>query len=161
MFSVKKIIFLLINLLFVNSIFAQYGSLDQYKGEIGLQGGCSFYLGDANPSTPFHTPRPSFGGFMRYNISPRYAMRFAISKNQVVGNSTDFKERFPEDKQASFKRDFTDLSARFEFNFFDYGLPAYNRECKWFSPYIFVGVGLTTYADKYRDMNQITFNIPF
>ncbi|MBP5135363.1 MAG: outer membrane beta-barrel protein [Paludibacteraceae bacterium] len=157
----KKTIILILATLFACPLFAQYGRLDQYSCELGLQGGCSFYLGDANPNAPFHTPRPSFGGFFRYNINPRYALKLAVSRNGVKGDTRDFKNRFPNNAEASFKRNFLDVSARAEFNFFDYGLPAYNRDCKWFSPYIFVGIGLTTYNDEYQDMKRKTVNMPY
>jgi len=158
---VKKFVFLFIITFLTLPTFAQYGRLDQYSCELGLQGGCSFYLGDANPNSPFHTPRESFGGFFRYNINPRYALKLAITQNKVVGDTRDFKNKFPDNREASFKRKFMDISARFEFNFFDYGLPSYNRDSKWFSPYIFVGCGLTTYNDQYQDMKRKTINIPY
>jgi hypothetical protein len=129
--------------------------------EVGAWGGTSFYIGDANPNTPFHRPLPAFGGFVRANLSPRYVLKLSSTYGAVAGDTRDFSNKFPGDKQADFEKNFLDLGLNLEFNFVDYGLPSYSRDSRKFSPYIFIGAGLTASQDGFNNMNRIDFNFPF
>jgi opacity protein-like surface antigen len=142
-------------------MFGQYQSLDQYRGELGVTGGTSFYLGDANPSKLFYGSGSAFGIMGRYNLNPRYSLKLCLMNAEVSGNTADFPNKFPEGQNASFSRNFWDLGLDLEFNFLDYGLPKYDRENSWFSPYIFLGGGITSYQDQVNDLSQLTFNFPF
>ena len=153
----SSILFLL---LLMSNIFAQKTSLDQYRGEIGILGGTSFYIGEANPNTLFKNPGMALGALARYNFSPRYALKFSLKRGTVAGDTRDFKNMFPLDREASFERKLWDMGLHIEFNFSDYGLPDYHNHNKWFSPYIFTGLGLTSSRDELNDMSQIDFNFP-
>jgi hypothetical protein len=126
---------------------AQVSQMDEYKAEIGLDGGGSFYLGDAN-SMLFNNIQLSYGGFFRYAINPRIAFRAEFNDTKIVGNFNFQNNQYPLNK-GIYSADFCG-----EFNFFDLERNPYKRLSKTFSPYIFAGVGII-YSDS------IKASIPF
>ncbi len=160
--NLKRIVLLIIVTFSISfAVFGQYGNLDQYRAELGVMGGASFYIGDANPTKLFNRSGPAFGILARYNLNPRYALKLSIMRGEVAGDTRDYPNKFPMDQYASFKRTFYDAGLNIEFNFVDYGLPSYKYGNKWFSPYIFIGAGITATHDDLNDMNQLNFNFPF
>jgi len=157
---IKRILFIFTVLVLSVPVMAQYRSIDQYRFEAGITGGSSFYIGDANYVRPFHRAEIAFGALARYNISPRYTLKAAVTRASVGGDTRDFKNKLPLDKQVSFHHSFWDLGLSLEFNFMDYGLPPYAHGYRWFSPYIFLGGGLTSFKDEY-DNARMEFNIPW
>ncbi len=132
-----------------------------YNHEIGISGGTAFYLGDANLSTPFHRPGWSAGAFYRYNIDTRWAIKASVKYATVQGDTRDFGYVFPNGPAyASFERGFVDATATVEFNFFDIGESKYHKAKYKATPYILVGIGLTTYSDFYASNNAYKCNIP-
>ncbi len=119
---------------------------DDYKLDIGLLGGGSFYLGDSNP-TLFKGTRPCFGAFGKYIIDGRWEIAL-----QAYGGATDIPAFY--DIPAS-RTVFGDISIMGEFNFFNYGIKKYDKTAKRVTPYIFAGVGLTIHS------YGIAPNIPF
>ena len=157
----KRFIFVIITVLLSLPAFAQYGSLDQYRAEIGLMGGASFYIGDANPTKIFNRSGLALGGLVRYNINPRYSLKFSAMRAKVAGDTRDYPNKFPNDAYAYFERSFWDMGLHLEFNFVDYGLPSYTNDNQWFSPYIFAGIGFAGSQDDLNEMMRLDFNIPF
>ena len=113
---------------------------DEYHAEIGVNGGGSYYLGDAN-SQLFNNMQFAYSGFFRYCLNPRLAAKIEIA-NTVV-SETGFKN------QARA----TDVCG--EFNFFDLEKNEYKQFSKTFSPYIFGGFGGVVYSQSF------TMSIPF
>lgn len=133
-----------------------------YNHELGLSGGTTFYLGDANHSTPFQRPGWSAGMFYRYNIDTRWAVKASVRYAVVQGDTRDFGYTFPNGQAyAEFQRGFVDANATVEFNFFDIGESKYYKARYKATPYIVLGVGLTTYADLYSGGNAYKVSIPF
>jgi hypothetical protein len=140
-FKKSRLVILLLTITFGSVAFSQ----SQSRFELGAMGGTNFYLGDLN-STIFNVLQPAYGGFFRVNINPRYAI-----KTQVVSASL----------LEPFEMDYTDISSRLEFNFYDYGLPNYHKRGRHLlSPYIFAGIGITSYPDLYNGTN-LSVNFPF
>lgn len=132
-----------------------------YNHELGLSGGTAFYLGDANHSTPFNRPGWTAGIFYRYNIDTRWAIKATARYAIVQGDTRDFGYQFPNGQEyASFERGFVDASAVVEFNFFDIGESKYYKARYKATPYILLGIGLTTYSDLYSNNNAYKVNIP-
>lgn len=153
----KAIAFVIV-LLFVH-VTATYAS---YNHEIGLTGGTAFYLGDANHATPFNRPGWSAGAFYRYNIDTRWAVKVSARYAYVQGDSRDFGYVFPNGQSyAAFERGFVDATATVEFNFLDIGESKYYKGRYKATPYILLGIGLTTYTDMYANGNAYKCNIPF
>jgi hypothetical protein len=122
-----------------------------YKAEIGLSGGGSYYLGDAN-SQLFSNMQLAYGGFFRYILNPRIAFRAEFNNTDIVGNSVVFRNTINS----------TDFCA--EFNFFDLEKNTYKQFSKTFSPYIFAGIGGISgkYTDgKNNTSDSLKISIPF
>jgi len=115
-----------------------FPSFAQKSSEIGIFGGCSFYLGDLNPAGFFKFLRPAGGVIYRYNINNRFSARL----NALVGSVEAFDNRsssaFQQERNLNFKSPIDELSGQFEFNFFEYEI---NNPKESFSPYIFGGFG--------------------
>lgn len=153
-----KAIAIVIILFFVHVGYVQAA----YNHEIGLTGGTAFYLGDANHVTPFNRPGCSAGALYRYNIDTRWAIKVSARYVYVWGDSRDFGYVFPNGQSyANFERGFVDAAATVEFNFLDIGESKYYKGRYKATPYILLGIGLTTYTDMYANGNAYKCNIPF
>ncbi|NDP22556.1 MAG: outer membrane beta-barrel protein [Paludibacter sp.] len=129
----KQIRLLFICILCLSAVIgtAQVIEKDEYKAEIGVIGGGSFYIGDAN-SLLFNNLQVTYGGFFRYNFNPRFALKAELISTNVP--------KLPNSNNKSIN--VGDITA--EFNFFDLEINPYKRFSKTFSPYIFTGVSLFT-----------------
>ena len=58
---------------------------EKYKADLGILGGESFYLGDANKKL-FNNMQVTFGGFLRYKINPRFAIKLELANTSIKGN---------------------------------------------------------------------------
>jgi predicted porin len=116
-----------------------------YKFDVGAGLGMSGYAGDASSSVFKH---PGFVGEVgaRYIPNARMAFRAVFSTLSLSGNTADMSNVLPEGKQYSFSSQVYDLGARYEFNFFSYGIgETYKRMRRW-TPYLTLGVGMTLAA---------------
>lgn len=117
-----------------------------YKFDVGVHAGMSGYLGDANESNIFQHPGYTAGASFRYLPNGRMAVRGIFTTASLSGNTADFDDKFPGGENYSFTSQIYDLGARFEFNFFNYGIgETYKRMRRW-SPYLSLGVGATLAA---------------
>lgn len=119
---------------------------DTYKLDVGIFGGGSFYLGDAN-STLFKGTQPCFGAFGKYIINGRWEV--ALQGYGGVVNIPEWNN-IPASRTT-----FGDISVTGEFNFFNYGKKKYDKTYSIITPYIFAGLGLTIHT------YGIAPNIPF
>lgn len=145
----------LIRLLLITtfSLVARAGfSQNEYYAEIGLSGGGAYYLGDVNNQL-FYNLQPSFGGYLRYNIDARLAIRAELNSSTIAGNFSN--------NGTTIKLNNTVNSLDFcgEFNFFELEQNPYKRYSKTFSPYIFLGIGGMT--DLYAGQMIPEISIPF
>lgn len=115
---------------------------ETYKFDAGLSLGMSGYVGDANSGNPYSHPGFYGAGSFRYLWNTRLAIRGVLSYYTLSGDTRDLDTYLPEDRQFTFKSNVTDLSARFEFNFFPYGIGETYKRLKRWTPYIAAGVGL-------------------
>jgi len=134
-----KLIRLFILCVFCVITFQLFGQ-DQYRAEIGINGGGSYYIGDANNKL-FNNMQLAYSGFLRYCHDYRLAAKFEITNTKILGPG--FSNRVLT----------ADLTG--EFNFFDLEKNEYKRFSKIFSPYIFVGLGEMFYT------NNSNMSIPF
>ncbi len=116
--------------------------VESYKYDIGAGIGMSGYLGDANESNMFKHPGVNFNATMRYLASPRFAVRGMFNISTLTGNTADWDNVLPENKQYEFHATAYELCARAEFNFFPYGMgETYKRLRRW-TPYLALGLGV-------------------
>jgi len=119
---------------------------DDFHAEIGVAGGGSFYLGDAN-SIMFKNMQPAYGVFFRYKFDPRLALRVELNGTKIVWNGNTAGNQI------------NTFEACGEFNFFDLEDNPNKRASRIFSPYIFGGPGLMNF--EYDGKNIIKPAIPF
>lgn len=131
----------------------------QYVCEIGPIGGVSYYNGDANSTTPFLENNLMVGGIFRANITTRSVLKLDFARASVSGNTENFPNKFPQDQQAKFERDFWDLGLQYELNFFKFGPDQWDRTVKCHSPYILIGPGMAMYQNS--DKNEYAYNLTF
>ena len=122
------------------------------KGEIGIAGGASYYVGDFNESFIPYMVSPTAGLFYRHNYSKHFNLRIQLSAGTVKGDSRNYEgglQGFPQGANHGFKRNFYSGNVFAEFNFFPYSSVNPRRE-QIFAPFLIVGVGC-----KYLTENSI------
>lgn len=132
---------------------------DVFKGELGGALGGSFYMGDANYTTPFKDLRFMGGAIGRYILNPRMAVKGNLLVAQIAGDTRDFNNKYPGLEDASFKRTLIDLGAQFEYNFFAYGTGHGFRGGSRFTPYILGGMGFTYAIPPEKGVFTVNFPI--
>ncbi len=110
----------------------------QPGAEIGVTGGGGYYLGEYNPAGHFKHLKRYLGGFYRYNLNDRFALRLnaGFSKIGVKAVKWPGEESFP----TGFESSVLDISGLIEFNFRSFLVPKTEKSSFW-SPYIYTGVG--------------------
>lgn len=108
--------------------------------ELGFVAGTSHYFGDLNKERLFYSPSFSFGGFYRYIMNPRYAIKSTVTYAPIQGNDADFPNDFQQLRGAQFQTNITDITLQFEFNFLEY---LYSSRKTLFSPYVSGGIGIS------------------
>lgn len=122
----------------VNTLIAQ-----EYKYEIGGMAGGAYYMGDLNKNTFFKGLNPALGAVFRYNANFRWAFKANMIWGKVSGSTNGIDNVFPDNAQASFSRSLIDAGGQMEFNFFPYSEKYAYANARRFSPYIFLGFGMT------------------
>jgi len=141
-------------LVLLNALKAQ-NSEQVYFSEIGVNGGTSFYIGDAN-STLFKNPQLSAGIIYRQKINPRLAAHFEWNYTTVKGSGT-----ITDGSSALFNNTLNVFDICGEFNFFSYERKPYLPFSQIFSPFIFAGIGGMLYQYENTSLNFPKFSIPF
>lgn len=116
----------------------------RYLCEIGVQGGMSYYVGDATQHI-FMNPQYAAGAQFRYKFTPRWAL-------QVKGQYQQIKFPKPDEQAIPQKGDYiynqiVSIDGVAEFNFFRFGEWQYDTRIKPITPYIFLGIGVGIYSD--------------
>ena len=119
----------------------------QPGGEFGDLGGRGYYMGEYNPNRHFDRSQRYLGGFYRYNLNDRFALRLNAGFSKI-----DIRERpllsngetvYP----AGFHCTVKDVAAWVEFNFRSFWVQKV-KESSWWSPYLFTGVGYLGAGDE-------------
>ena len=107
--------------------------------EIGLQGGCGYYVGDAAPHI-FMNVREAYGAHFRYKFTKRWALQAKFSGQRIAGN--DFTIR-GEKLDTKWQNRLYNIDLMAEFNFFRFGSAnKYDKRIRPYTPYIFLGIGV-------------------
>ena len=107
--------------------------------EVGLGGGTAGYIGDLNPHQLFQVTGPSYGAFLKRNISPYVSIRAQYMHGRIAGADSTSKYADNYNRNLSFKTTLDEGSLIGEFNFFRYR-PSVDHNA--FTPYVFLGVGV-------------------
>ena len=107
---------------------------DTYFAEIGVHGGSSYYLGDAN-NVLFKNAQLSYGLIYRQKFNPRLAAHLSWNSTTVAGKG------IAHNVDTLFNNRVNAFDLAGEFNFFSYERKEYLPFSKTFTPFIFAGVG--------------------
>jgi opacity protein-like surface antigen len=130
----------------------------EYRYEVGLAGGTSMYMGDANQSSFSQGWNPSAGILFRNNLNFRWALKLDLLWGEVTGDTKNIKNVFPDHANAAFSRNFFETGGQLEFNFLPYSDKYSYLNTSKLSPYILVGLGFTFAPGKNRTFFDI--NLP-
>ena len=95
----------------------------EYGMELGVMGGPSFYMGDANLHG-FYKNTTIAGGLMgRYNINPRMSLKFNLAYGKIKGDATKGDNKFPATPEQAWNFDnaLIDAGCQYELSFWGFG----------------------------------------
>ena len=144
---------LLLILLLVNGI----STYAQRALDIGVMFGGLYYIGDINPSRPFHSTEFGAGIFVRQNLNNRWAVRANLLVGSLSASDEAFSVTYQQVRNISFDTPLLELVAQAEFNFLPYKLGA-TRNNSSFTPYFATGFGFLLVSSS---VNPYQFTIPF
>jgi hypothetical protein len=130
----------------------------KYRMELGLMGGSSFYMGDANNDQLFVNMHPSFGVMARYHLNDRFSIKANAISAGISGTTEENPEAYMNGEDIHFDRQLLDAGIQLEMNFYNFGAPDYKPGSSRISPYILLGLGMTGYKS---DKGRVCANIPF
>lgn len=113
---------------------------DGYLMELGLGGGGSFYMGDANDRL-YRNTNGTASIVARYNVNPRFSLKANLAAAGISGSSEHSFGAVPGDP-VSFSRTVYDLGFQIEWGFRGYGMTGWSG-CYRFAPYGLLGIGMS------------------
>lgn len=117
---------------------------DGYFMEVGIGGGGSFYMGDAN-SRLYRNTNGAAAVIARYNVNPRFALKADLAAAGISGSTANSVGAMPADG-ISFSRTVYDLGIQMEWGFCGYGMTGWDGTYR-LSPYGLLGIG-ASFAPK-------------
>lgn len=105
--------------------------------ELGVFVGGSNFVGDVGKTQYIDPNKPALGLLYKWNKSPRLSWRFSLMHTKIKANDADSELESRKERGLSFENTITEVSAGFEFNFFDF-----NQHLSGFksTPYIHSGI---------------------
>ena len=88
-----------------------------YLCELGFQGGCGYYVGDASPHIFMH-PREAYGVHFRYKFTKRWAIQAKVSGQRITGKDCTIRG---EQLDTKWQTQLVNVDVMAEFNFFRFG----------------------------------------
>lgn len=114
--------------------------------EPGLFVGGAGYQGDLDTRNLYRTSGVAGGVSFQRNLNPYFAVKLAYTHGQIAAADSTSHAGQPE-RNLSFHSALDELSLLGEFNFMKY-MPGYDPFRYRFSPFVFLGVGLTSFNPK-------------
>ena len=151
----KKRLTLLSMVLLACCTFSAAQEEDGYLMEMGLGGGGSFYMGDAN-SRLYNNTNGVFSVLARYNVNPRFSLKANLSSAGISGSTENAYGVMPGD-ELLFSRTLYDFGVQIEWGFCGYGMEGWNGNHR-LAPYGLIGIG-ATFAPK-PAQNVFAANFP-
>lgn len=130
----------------------------EYQMEVGGGLGLVTYEGDFNGNL-MKNMQPMGSIIARKNLNPRMALKFDLTLGKLKGNSDQLKTYYsePNAQHVDFSNTLYDLTCRYEYNFWGYGLGAGYKGYRQLTPYMSLGLGFT-YVNG--NNNAFTVNMP-
>jgi len=139
----KSVLFFFLLLTFSQLIKAQSFA----TWEIGISGGGAGYIGDLNQNNLLKISGFNAGVFAKRNFNSHLGLRVNYNYGQIQANDANSDNEQFRDRNLRFKTKLNEGSAIFDFNFFDYKINGGN---KWFTPYLFAGVGFVNFKPEIK-----------
>lgn len=128
---------------------------DGYLMELGVGGGASFYMGDANRQF-YQGTNGAFAIVARYNANPRLALKVNLAAAGIWGTIENAYGTLP-DMDPTFSRTVYDAGLQLEWGFCGYGPEGVHGSHK-LAPYALLGLGLTFAPEPAT--NDLAANFP-
>lgn len=113
--------------------------------EAGMFAGMSNYVGDlADPTFFYAETGLAYGGFARYNITPRWTARLGFTTGMLQGTDANTQNKA---RAFTFSGDIYEISGLLEWNFLS--KPAFSRYgifSRRVDPYLFIGGALASFT---------------
>lgn len=118
--------------------------------EVGVNVGAAGYMGDLNPRNPSDFSGVAFGGFVKRNLDPYWALGLHYNFGKIKDNDATSSDASFRSRNLNFSTALHELSLQVDFNFFEYFAGGGTKN---FSPYIFTGLAGVLYNPKavYQD----------
>ena len=112
--------------------------------ELGVQGGMSYYVGDASPHL-FTNIRETYGVHFRYKFTKRWALQAKVSTQRIAGKYIPDGET----EYAKWSNRLYNGDVIAEFNFLRFGSAnKYDKRIRPYTPYLFLGLGASMYQSR-------------
>lgn len=145
----KKTIIIILALVFSLAIYGQK------RGDLGIFGGGSYYLGEINPTIQFLETSAAFGVLYRHTFDLRWSVRGSVYYGKLAGQDKLSPFDFHQRRNHSFSLEIVDVAGMAEFNF----LPYVSTSTKYnFAPYVTAGL---SYMVSLNGKVPHTLAIPF
>ena len=116
-----------------------------YHMELGIEGGCAYYAGDATQHI-FQNVRETYGVAFRYQLNRRWAVRAKGMTLRITGPNPDGMG-FADKQAGTWTNCLVNLDVVGEFNFLPYGRMHDDSRISAVTPYIGLGIGTAAYSD--------------
>ena len=93
----------------------------QPGGEFGVLGGMGYYMGEYNPNRHFDRSQRYLGGFYRYNLNDRFALRLNAGFSKIDIRERSLLSNGETVYPAGFHCTVKDVAAWIEFDFRSFG----------------------------------------
>ena len=135
-----------------------------YLCEMGLQGGCGYYVGDATPHI-FQDVREAYGLHFRYKFTKRWAVQAKGLTQRITGKNYDERHNIvigKDGKPTYWENRLINIDIMGEFNFLRFGAKdKYDRTLYPYTPYIFLGVGVAKFGSVMNNFDRTEAYFPF
>ena len=113
---------------------------------LGLTVGTGYYLGELNPTGHFQGRlQPGVGGFLRFNVNRRFAVRAALNRTTLLYYDADARDPWQVNRNLHFKNSITEGAVVAEFNYSRYQIG--NTKDR-FAGYLFAGLSLYSHMPQ-------------
>ena len=124
--------------------------------EVGLQIGGAGYIGDLNPINPLKISGVSFGGFVKANFDPNWALSLNYNNGSIKADDAKSKYAQFNQRNLSFSNNLHEISLLVDFNFLDYFA---GGGFKRISPYLYSGIAGVVFNPKANYQGN-TYELP-
>lgn len=141
-----------------------------FQVEVGLQGGCGYYVGEAAPHI-FQDVSYAAGLHFRYKFDKRWSIKVNGMYQVIQGPYKDYRElnnkkleEYIESKKLTaadrWNSPMANMDVTAEFNFMRFGTPEYDIRIKPYTPYLFLGIGVAVIPGPKGEWTNAAMYLP-